>query len=221
MSVTFRLDRGRSALFDANDRRFDPAIRRWRARAAADPPLDAAAEPLDAIAAATWLQRESGAPLRVPIGVVGPREASVEQRSAAEEVGALCAGCGFVVICGGRQGVMQSACEGVARRGGISIGLLPESDPALANRFVGIALATGIGEARNALIARAAFCLIAIGDSFGTLSEIALGRQFGKLVIGLEGAARVEGVRHVDNAVAAVVMAAELVLDVSPGQTSP
>jgi hypothetical protein len=47
------------------------------------------------------------------------------------------------------------------------------------------------------VIARAALCLVAIGDNFGTLSEVALGRNFGKTVIGLEGAARVDGVVHV------------------------
>lgn len=218
MSATFRLDRARAVLSDAGGRCFDPARRTWLAgqAAAADHDANAAAEAMDAIAAATWLQRESGHPLRVPIGVVGPREASDAQRAAAADVGALLAGCGFAVICGGRQGVMQAACEGVARHGGVSIGLLPDTDPSLANPFVSIAIATGIGEARNALIARAAFCLIAIGDSFGTLSEVALGRQFGKLVIGLEDAARVEGVHHVGSARAAVAMAAELALGVTP-----
>ena len=65
-------------------------------------------------------------------------------------------------------------------------------------------LATGIGEARNALIARASFCLVAIGDSYGTLSEVAFGRQFGKLVVGLEGAAAVDGVVQVDGVAAAL-----------------
>ena len=103
------------------------------------------------------------------------------------EIGEGLARAGFVVVCGGRQGVMQAVCEGVARVGGMSIGLLPDTDASQANPHVGVVIATGIGEARNALIARAAFCLIAIGDSFGTLSEVALGRQFGKTVIGLEG----------------------------------
>ncbi|HEY2862271.1 MAG TPA: hypothetical protein VGK37_01450 [Casimicrobiaceae bacterium] len=214
MNATFRLDRGAGILSDAKGRRFDAARRVWvadEAHAAGRDRQDEA-ESVDAIAAATWLQRESGRPLRVPIGVVGPREATVAQCAAAEEVGALLAGCGFAVICGGRQGVMQAACEGAARNGGLSIGVLPDADPALANPFVGIAIATGIGEARNALIARAAFCLVAIGDSFGTLSEVALGRQFGKLVIGLQGAAQVDGVHHVASPHAAVSMVAELAL---------
>ena len=192
MSVTFRLDRKHGVLLDASGRSFDSVTRTWRAADAAH--QTDAFESVDATAAVTWLQRESGHPLRIPIGVIGPREATNAQLAAALAVGELLGDCRLTVICGGRQGVMQAVCEGVKRVGGLSIGLLPETDPAAANPYVGIAIATGIGEARNALIARASFCLIAIGDSFGTLSEVALGRQFGKLVIGLEGAAKIDGV---------------------------
>jgi uncharacterized protein (TIGR00725 family) len=76
----------------------------------------------------------------------------------------------------------------------LSIGLLPGTDAGEANEFVSVAIATGIGEARNALIARSAFALVCVGDSYGTLSEVALGRHCGKLVVGLEGAAKVDGV---------------------------
>jgi uncharacterized protein (TIGR00725 family) len=213
MSGTFRLDRADGTLFDSTGQRFDPVARRWES-AGTTSGIDAL-EAVDAIAAVTWLQRESGRPLRVPIGVIGPREATDAQLAAALEVGELLGDCRLTVICGGRQGVMQAVCEGAARVGGLSIGLLPETDPAAANPFVSVAIATGIGEARNALIARASFCLIAIGDSLGTLSEVALGRQFGKLVIGLEGAAGVEGVRHVDSARMAVAAAAEAVLGIT------
>ncbi len=210
MSATFRLARARGLLIDAAGRCFDPVARRWGDSVTALDP--ATAETVDAIAAVAWLQRESGNPLRVPVGVIGPRDATTRQLSAALQVGELLGDCRLSVICGGRQGVMQAVCEGVARVGGLSIGLLPDADAGAANRFVGVAIATGIGEARNALIARAACCLIAIGDSFGTLSEVALGLQFGKLVIGLEGAANVDGVRHAAGPVEAVRMAATAIL---------
>ena len=213
MSATFRLARARGLLIDAAGRCFDPVARRWSDGVTALDP--ATAETVDAIAAVAWLQRESGNPLRVPVGVIGPRDATTRQLAAALEVGELLGDCRLTVVCGGRGGVMQAVCEGVARVGGLSIGLLPETDPAGANRFVGVPIATGIGEARNALIARAAFCLIAIGDSFGTLSEVALGRQFGKLVIGLEGAADLEGVRRAPGAREAVQMAAAAILGAS------
>jgi uncharacterized protein (TIGR00725 family) len=213
MSAIFKLDGKRGVLLDSSGRRFDPVARQWQA--AETTIRTDAFEAVDAIAAITWLQRESSHPLRVPIGVIGPREATDAQLATALEVGELLGDCRLTVICGGRQGVMQAVCEGVARVGGLSIGLLPETDPATANPYVGVAIATGIGEARNALIARGAFCLIAIGDSLGTLSEVALGRQFGKLVIGLEGAADVEGVQHVATAREAVVRAAEAILTVT------
>ena len=189
----FSLDRMRGVLFDAGDRQFDPRARTWGA--ATIVPFNP--ERIDAVAAATWLQRASGAPVRVPVGVIGPREATPAQLAAAEAIGRGLGVIGFPVICGGRQGVMEAVSKGVAWAGGVAIGMLPEPEPSFANPHLTVVIATGIGEARNALIARAALCLVAIGDSYGTLSEVALGRQFGKRVIGLEGAARVDGVIHV------------------------
>ena len=192
MSATYKLDRTQGVLFDAGGRRFDPHLRAW-----IDTAAPTTGELVGSIAAASWLQRQSGAPMRVPVGVIGPREASSAQLLVAQNVGCGLATMGFIVICGGRHGVMEAVCRGAAEAGGLTIGLLPDADPSFANPHVGIVIATGMGEARNALIARASLCLVAIGDSFGTLSEVALGRQFGKRVIGLEGAARVKGVIHV------------------------
>jgi len=205
-SVTFRLDRATGSLLDARGRRYDREAGTWH------PAREGAAgtfESVDTIGAATWLQRESGFPRRAPVGVIGPRDATAPQLAAAEAIGAGLAAMGFVVICGGRGGVMEAVCKGAATAGGITIGLLPEPDDSCANRYVRIAIATGIGEARNALVARAALCLVAIGDSFGTLSEVALGRQFGKLVIGVEGAAQVDGVRHAPGPVEALQAVAQ------------
>jgi uncharacterized protein (TIGR00725 family) len=207
MSLPYRLDRLRTYLYDANGQLFDPVSRCWNV--AGGP---ASGEDVDAITAATWLQRQSGAPIRIPIGVIGPREATPKQLEAAEAVGRGLGTMGFVVICGGRQGVMEAVCRGVEDAGGLSIGMLPETDPWAANPHVGVVIATGIGEARNALIARSAFCLVAIGDSFGTLSEVALGRHFGKRIIGLEGAASVEGVVHVGSVQDALEEVARCVL---------
>ena len=207
MSATFRLDRSKGILFDESGRRFDPGARSW-ATSTATPSGDA----VDAVSAATWVQRESGYPCRVPVGVIGPRQATASQLSVAEAVGRGIALMGFPIICGGRDGVMAAVGKGAAAVGGITVGLLPDAEPSLANPHIDIVIATGIGEARNALIARASLCIVAIGDSYGTLSEVALGRQFGKLVIGLEGAAQVEGVRHVADASAAIDTIAELTI---------
>ena len=161
-------------------------------------------------------QRQRHAPIRAPVAVIGPRQATPAQYAAAQAVGRGIAEMGLALICGGRAGVMEAACRGAAEAGGVAIGVLPDTEPEAANPYATVVIATGIGEARNAVIARAALCLVAIGDNFGTLSEVAFGRQFGKLVIGLEGAAHVDGVVQVDTPVAALELVARCVLT-APG----
>ena len=186
----FAIDRPSGRLFH-DGRAYTPATRSWQ-----EALLPAGAEPADPIEALAWLQRESGHPLKAPIGIIGPNEATMEQVAMAAEAGAIVGRMGLAVLCGGRQGVMEGAARGAASVGGIAIGLLPHGDPTQANPFVTVAIASGIGEARNAIIAQAGACLIAVGDSHGTLSEVALGLRLGKRVFGLAGAARVDGVVH-------------------------
>lgn len=213
MNAIFKLDRQSNRLYHAEGMLLDPSSRVW-VWTASPPP--ASSEAIDAIAAATWLQRESEYPLRIPVGVVGPREASTQSLITARKLGFRLARMGFTVLCGGRQGVMEAVCRGVQEAGGLSVGLLPEGDADVANPYVSLALATGVGEARNALIARASLCLVAVGDSYGTLSEIALGLHFGKRVVGLEGAAKVEGVRHVPHVDHALSEVAAVALGFEP-----
>ena len=106
-------------------------------------------------------------------------------------------------MCGGLGGVMEAACRGAKDAGGTTVGILPGSDRAAANRFVDVAVATGLGEARNALVVRAADAVIAIGGGYGTLSEIALALKAGKRVVGLD-TWDVEGVEAADSPDAAV-----------------
>lgn len=201
-------DETSNSLFNrANGQRFDPGARTWSAASQA-----AGNTGISLNAAATWLQRRSGHPLRQPVAVVGPREASSEQSAAADALGAALGSIGFSIVCGGRQGIMEAVCRGATSTGGISVGLLPETDASHANRYVTVPIATGIGEARNALVARAGFCLVAIGDSYGTLSEVALGLQFGRPVIGLCGAAQIAGVRHLADVEAAIDAIAAIAL---------
>jgi len=200
------LDRARGRLLDGAGHRFDASARAWVAEAATG------GTRVSSVEAVAWLQRESGAPLREPVGVIGPREADVEQLTAAAAIGAGLARMGLAVLCGGREGVMAAVARGVAKEGGVSIGLLPEADAHAANPHLAVVLPTGLGEARNAIIARAAFCLVAIGDSYGTLSEVALGLQFGKTVFGLAGAPAVRGVRACADPDGALHAVARLVL---------
>jgi uncharacterized protein (TIGR00725 family) len=164
------------------------------------------------VAAVRWLQKESGAPSRQPIGVIGGHHATHAQLAAARLLGNELAKIGLTVLCGGRRGVMLAVCEGVAAQGGVSIGLLPGETIADGNPFVTVPIPTGIGLARNAVIARGAVCLVAVGGSHGTLSEVAFGMQFGKRVFGLEGAPHVDGVEHLPTVGAAIAAVARVVL---------
>ncbi len=122
------------------------------------------------------------------IGVIGVAEASSAEEKSAEAVGRLIDEQGHTLICGGRGGVMAAACRGAYDGGGIAVGILPGTSPDEANPWVTIPIATGLGEARNAIITRAAHALIAIGTGWGTLSEIALAVKMGKPVVALGSA---------------------------------
>src|SRR5579864_5490905 len=113
------------------------------------------------------------------IAVIGGGTEDGHNVAAAYAVGKALAEAGVVVVCGGLGGVMEAACRGAKDGGGKSIGLLPGSDPSEANEFVDVAVATGLGEARNVLVIHNADAVIAVGGEFGTLSEIALALHAG------------------------------------------
>jgi hypothetical protein len=204
---TLYLDRDYGRLHDGAGLAFDGDARAWHTATQA-----LAGNAIDPVAAMHWLQKESGTPSRQPIGVIGGHHATHAQLAAARLLGNELARSGLTVLCGGRRGVMLAVCEGVAAQGGVSIGLLPGESIADGNPFVTIPIPTGVGLARNAIIARGALCLIAIGGSHGTLSEVAFGMQFGKRVFGLEGAPHVDGVEHLPTVEAAMNAVARVVL---------
>ena len=214
MTDVLRLDRARRRLF-RDGRLFDPGERRWSATA------ETAGEEIGLREAVRWLQRDSGNPCRPPVAVIGPREAGETERQAAFALGSGLAALGIVLLCGGKGGVMEVACEGAATAGGLSIGLLPDADWRAANRFVTIPLATGIGEARNAIIARAALALITVGGGYGALSEIALALQFGRPVLALLDAPAVAGVVPMASVEAALDAVCHIVLALPYLKSSP
>jgi uncharacterized protein (TIGR00725 family) len=130
---------------------------------------------------------------RLRVGVIGGSRPEKAAALVAETVGRLVAERGGVVVCGGLGGIMEAACRGARAAGGLSIGILPGGDPAAANGFVDIPVATGLGYTRNSLVALNADVLIAIDGEYGTLSEIAYGIIYGKEVIGL-GTWKIKGV---------------------------
>ena len=119
------------------------------------------------------------------VAVVGGSAAEERVEAAAEAVGRGLARRGAVVVCGGLGGVMEAACRGARAEGGTTLGILPGVDRADANPFVDVAVPTGMGEARNVLVVRAADALVAVAGEFGTLSEIAFALRLAKPVVGL------------------------------------
>jgi uncharacterized protein (TIGR00725 family) len=80
---------------------------------------------------------------------------------------------------------MEAAARGAKSAGGLTVGVLPGVSRKEANPYIDIAVVTGMGEARNVIIARSCHALIAVGGMYGTLSEIAFACKFGTPVIGL------------------------------------
>jgi uncharacterized protein (TIGR00725 family) len=119
------------------------------------------------------------------IAIVGGGSPPSSDLTAAFKVGESLARLGAVVVCGGLGGVMEAACRGAKSAGGLTIGILPGSSADRANPWVDVAIPTGMGEARNALVVASCQAVIAIGGEYGTLSEIALALRAGKPVIGL------------------------------------
>ena len=119
------------------------------------------------------------------ISVIGASKCSAKEARIAEEVGRELAKRGAIVICGGLTGVMEAVCRGAKSEGGLTVGILPSNNRRDANPYVDIPIITGIGYARNSIVAKSGQAAIAIGGKYGTLSEIAYALQDKIPVIGL------------------------------------
>ena len=122
---------------------------------------------------------------QLKIAVIGGREASSKDLDIAYELGKMIAVRGHILLCGGRSGIMESVSKGAYDAGGLTIGILPGIDTSDTNQWIKVSLPTGIGLARNSIIACSSDGAIAISGEFGTLSEIAYCKQFGRPVCSL------------------------------------
>ena len=120
------------------------------------------------------------------VAVCGESDPQTSLADVAFELGRGIAQRDGVLICGGLTGVMEHAARGARAAGGLTIGLLPGDDPDEANEYVQVAIATGLGHARNAILARTADGVVAVGGGLGTLSEIALALRNGRPTIGIQ-----------------------------------
>lgn len=119
------------------------------------------------------------------VAVIGGQVCSPEEERIAYEVGSQLARNGAVLVCGGLGGVMEAACKGAKEAGGVTIGILPGPFRSDANPYVDYAIATDMGQARNAIIIRTVDAVVAVGGEYGTLSEIALALKMGKRVVAI------------------------------------
>lgn len=124
--------------------------------------------------------------MSLQVSVIGASEPPPEAVELAEEVGRELARRGVTVVTGGLAGVMEAASKGAKEAGGVTVGILPGTDPAEANPYVDIRVCTGIGYARNVIVVRSGRAVIAIAGAFGTLSEIAHALGEGIPVIALQ-----------------------------------
>ena len=118
------------------------------------------------------------------IAVVGGGDCSPSVERVAHQLARLLAERGHILICGGLGGVMEAACRGAKEAGGLTVGILP-GEREDGNAYLDIAIATGMGHARNVIIVKSADAVIALPGELGTLSEMALALKMNKPVVSL------------------------------------
>ncbi len=151
------------------------------------------------------------------VSVCGASAASAELMAQAEELGKLLAERGCVVMCGGREGVMEAVARGVKKQGGVCIGILPEAERTHAAPDLTYVVCTGLGHARNLAVVASGDVVIAVGGAWGTLSEIGLARSLGRPVVllnswgvrpaGADAEGELDGVRRAQTPAEAVRIA--------------
>ena len=148
---------------------------------------------------------------RLPImAVIGAGDAPPAICKLAYEVGREIARRGAVLINGGLGGVMESAAAGARKEGGHTIGIIPGKDRRAANQHIEFAIATGIGEARNAVIVASADAVIAMRGEGGTLAEIGFALKLRKPIVALDSWPEIAGLNRADSAADAVALALKL-----------
>lgn len=120
------------------------------------------------------------------VSVIGGGEVDDEEATTATELGRVLAERGHTVVCGGREGTMEAVCRGAKSAGGDTIGILPSSDRREANPYVDVAIATGLGHARNALVPLNGDGVVALSGSSGTLTEVGFATVYGRPTVVLE-----------------------------------
>ena len=131
--------------------------------------------------------------MAIQVAVIGSGR---EHEARAEEVGRLLAERGCTVVTGGLGEVMAAAARGAKEAGGTTIGILPGENRADANEWIDHAVVTGIGHARNLAVAASGDAVIAVGGSWGTLTEVGFAMRLGRRVVALASRWELDGVER-------------------------
>jgi uncharacterized protein (TIGR00725 family) len=142
--------------------------------------------------------------------VIGAGDAAEEVCVMAREVGREIASRGAVLINGGCGGVMRASAEGARAAGGHTIGIIPSYDRPSANEFIEFVVATGMGEARNAIIVASSDAVIAFKGEGGTLAEIGFAKKFGRPIVALQSWPEIDGLERATTPREAVDLAMKL-----------
>jgi uncharacterized protein (TIGR00725 family) len=126
---------------------------------------------------------------RFQIAVIGYNKdrCSETARALAYETGKEIARAGAVLVCGGLGGVMEAACKGAKEAGGTAVGIIPQEEFSYANEYCDIVICTGIGFARDFIVASSADGIIAVGGGVGTLIELGVGYMIKKPLAAVAG----------------------------------
>lgn len=151
--------------------------------------------------------------MNMMIGVIGAGDAGDKDCLVAEKVGAEIATNGYTLLCGGMGGIMEAACRGAKSMGGTTIGILPGSSKRECNDYVDYPIVTAMGHGRNIIVAGSCDAIIAIGGSFGTLSEIAFALRLKIPIIGINTWDVSPDIKKTQSPEMAVSMAIELIAD--------
>ena len=144
------------------------------------------------------------------IAVIGAGDAPADVRALAFEVGCEIAAHKAVLVCGGLGGVMEAAAQGARERGGHTIGILPGYNRQAANRYIEFSVATGMGEARNAIVIGSADAVVALAGEGGTLAEIGFALKLKRPVVALGAWGEIAGLHRTGTPAVAVTLALKL-----------
>lgn len=127
------------------------------------------------------------------IGSAGPeeykrRKPNKKAYKLAEKVGELVAQNGAVLVCGGKGGIMKSACKGAKRFGGITAGVVSGNARRTSNKYIDVDIVSGmVNCSEESLIVSMSDALIILGGGSGTLQEIALAYRTEKPMVAIFG----------------------------------